>query len=73
MYSTEIANFIGTMQKLNTNEFMLYSVVLLQGCGLMYKIVTWRLGCIKSRKKKETPLDQVVIVGETKKHSITTE
>ena len=70
MYSTELANLIGTMQKLSIDEFMLYSVVLLQGCGLMYKIVTWRLGC---RKKKETPLDQVVIVGETKKHSITTE
>ena len=69
MYSTEIANFIGTMQKLNANEFMLYSVVLLQGCGLMYKIVSWRLGC---RKKKVTPLDQVVVV-DGKKHSITTE
>ena len=73
MYSTELANLIRTMQKLSIDEYMLYSFVLLQGCGLMYKVVTWRLGC---RKKKETsvaPLDQVVIVEDTKKHSITTE
>ena len=51
MYSTEIATFLGAMQKLSVDEYMLYSVVFLQGCGLMYKVVMWSLGC---RKKKAT-------------------
>ena len=39
---------------------------LLQGCGLMYKVVMWRLGCRK--KKKVTPndvekqLDRIVVI-----------
>ena len=79
MYSTEIASFLGTMQKISVDEYMLYSVVLLQGCGLMYKVVMWRLGC---RKKKvasndvEKQLGRIVVVqpAESKKvHSITTE
>ena len=84
MYSTEIASFLGSLQKLSVDEYMLYSVVLLQGCGLMYKVVMWRLGCIRSGKKKkvassndvEKQLDRIVVVQpvESKKvHSITTE
>ena len=53
MYSTEIATFLGSLQKLSVDEYMLYSVVLLQGCGLMYKVVMWRLGCTRSGKKKK--------------------
>ena len=86
MYSTEIATFLGAMQKLSVDEYMLYSVVLLQGCGLMYKIVMWRLGCTRSGKKKVAPgndvekqLDRIVVVQpvESKKvskaHAITME
>ena len=82
MYSTEIATFLGSLQKLSVDEYMLYSVVLLQGCGLMYKVVMWRLGCTRSGKKKVTPndvekqLDRIVVVQpvESKKaHSITME
>ena len=86
MYSTEIATFLGAMQKLSVDEYMLYSVVLLQGCGLMYKVVMWRLGCTRSGKKKkvapndvEKQLDRIVVVQpvESKKvsgvHSITME
>ena len=72
MYSTEIASFLGTMQKISVNEYMLYSVVLLQGCGLMYKVVMWRLGCKRNGKKKkvtqdndvEKQLHQIVVVPE---------
>ena len=71
MYSTEIASFLGTMQKISVNEYMLYSVVLLQGCGLMYKVVMWRLGCKRNGKKKvtssddvEKQLDRIVVVPE---------
>ena len=84
MYSTEIASFLGTMQKLSVDEYMLYSIVLLQGCGLMYKVVMWRLGCRK--KKKVTPndvenqLDRIVVIQPGKEvelpkkaHSITME
>ena len=53
MYSTEIASFLGSLQKLSVDEYMLYSIVLLQGCGLMYKVVMWRLGCARSGKKKK--------------------
>ena len=80
MYSTEIASFLGSLEKLSVDEYMLYSIVLLQGCGLMYKVVMWRLGC---RKKKVAPgndvekqLDRIVVVQpvESKKvHSITME
>ena len=83
MYSTEIASFLGTLQKISVDEYMLYSVVLLQGCGLMYKVVMWRLGCGKKKKKKvtldddvEKQLDRIVVVQpvESKKvHSITME
>ena len=82
MYSTEIATFLGTMQKLSVDEYMLYSVVLLQGCGLMYKVIMWRLGCARSGKKNkvahkdpESLLDRVVVVQpvESKKHAITME
>ena len=89
MYSTEIASFLGTMQKISVDEYMLYSVVLLQGCGLIYKVVMWRLGCKRNGKKKkmassddvEKQLDRIVVVQpvETKKiplerrHSITME
>ena len=86
MYSTEIATFLGSLQKLSVDEYMLYSVVLLQGCGLMYKVVMWRLGCTRSGKKKvassndvEKQLDRIVVVQpvESKKvggvHSITME
>ena len=89
MYSTEIASFLGTLQKISVDEYMLYSVVLLQGCGLMYKVVMWRLGCKRNGKKKkvtssddvEKQLDRIVVVQpvETKKiplgrgHSITME
>ena len=85
MYSTEIASFLGSLQKLSVDEYMLYSVVLLQGCGLMYKVVMWRLGCTRSGKKKkkealgndvEKQLDRIVVVQpvESKKvHSITME
>ena len=82
MCSTEIASFLGSLEKLSVNEYMLYSVVLLQGCGLMYKVVMWRLGCTRSGKKKvasndvEKQLGQIVVVQpvESKKvHSITTE
>ena len=83
MYSAEIASFLGTMQKISVNEYMLYSVVLLQGCGLMYKVVMWRLGCKRNKKKpppsyndvekqdntRSTPYDRIVVVQpvETKK------
>ena len=83
MYSTEIATFLGAMQKLSVDEYMLYSIVLLQGCGLMYKVVMWRLGCRKKKKvtikDPESLLDRVVVVQagkaveEPKKHSITTD
>ena len=85
MYSTEIASFLGTMQKISVDEYMLYSVVLLQGCGLIYKVVMWRLGCRRNGKKKkvtssdddvEKQLNRIVVVQpvETKKvHSITME
>ena len=67
MYSTEIASFLGTLQKLSVDEYMLYSVVLLQGCGLMYKVVMWRLGCGKKKKKvtykdPESLIERVVVV-----------
>ena len=66
MYSTEIATFLGTMQKLSVDEYMLYSVVLLQGCGLMYKVVMWRLGCRKKKKvahkDPESFIERVVVV-----------
>ena len=55
MYSTEIASFLGTMQKISVDEYMLYSVVLLQGCGLMYKVIMWRLGCKRNGNKKKAP------------------
>ena len=55
MYSTEIASFLGSMEKLSVNEYMLYSIVLLQGCGIMYKVVMWRLGCKRNGKKKPPP------------------
>ena len=80
MYSTEIATFLGSLQKLSVDEYMLYSVVLLQGCGLMYKVVMWRLGCTRSGKKKkvapgndvEKQLDRIVVVQpvESKKVSV---
>ena len=89
MYSTEIATFLGSLQKLSVDEYMLYSVVLLQGCGLMYKVVMWRLGCGKKKKVApgttlsrsssndvEKQLDRIVVVQpvESKKvHSITME
>ena len=89
MYSTEIASFLGSLEKLSVDEYMLYSIVLLQGCGLMYKVVMWRLGCARSGKKKkkealsndvEKQLDRIVVVQpvESKKvyseaHSITME
>ena len=89
MYSTEIASFLGTMQKISVDEYMLYSVVLLQGCGLMYKVIMWRLGCKRNGKRKKAPPpsyndvekqgDRIVVVpivqpAETKKgHSITME
>ena len=78
MYSTEIATFLGAMQKLSVDEYMLYSVVLLQGCGLMYKVVMWRLGCRRKKQKIKDPeslLDRVVVVqaggavDSQKKHS----
>ena len=53
MYSTEIASFLGTMQKISVDEYMLYSVVLLQGCGLIYKVVMWRLGCKRNGNRKK--------------------
>ena len=70
MYSTEIASFLGSLEKLSVNEYMLYSIVLLQGCGIMYKVVMWRLGCTRSGKKKkitpdnnvEKQLDRIVVV-----------
>ena len=72
MYSTEIASFLGTMQKISVNEYMLYSIVLLQGCGIMYKVVMWRLGCRRNGKKKkvtssndvEKQLNRIVVVPE---------
>ena len=72
MYSTEIASFLGTMQKISVDEYMLYSVVLLQGCGLIYKVVMWRLGCKRNGKKKkvtssddvEKQLNRIVVVPE---------
>ena len=84
MYSTEIASFLGSLEKLSVDEYMLYSIVLLQGCGLMYKVVMWRLGCRRNGKKKkvtssddvEKQLGRIVVVqpAETKKvHSITME
>ena len=84
MYSSEIASFLGSLQKLTVDEYMLYSIVLLQGCGIMYKVVMWRLGCARSGKKKKVTLDddvekqlgRIVVVqpAESKKvHSITTE
>ena len=43
MYSTEIATFLGTMQKLSVDEYMLYSVVFtprmwinVQGCNVAF-------------------------------------
>ena len=78
MYSTEIATFLGSLQKISVDEYMLYSVVLLQGCGLMYKVVMWRLGCRKKKKVTsgndvEKQLDRIVVVQpvESKKHTIT--
>ena len=82
MYSSEIASFLGSLQKLTVDEYMLYSIVLLQGCGIMYKVVMWRLGCTRSGKKKKVTLDddvekqlgRIVVVqpAESKKvHSIT--
>ena len=76
MYSTEIATFLGAMQKLSVDEYMLYSIVLLQGCGLMYKVVMWRLGCRKKKvthKDPESLIERVVVVQpvESKKHAIT--
>ena len=69
MYSTEIASFLGSLQKLSVDEYMLYSIVLLQGCGIMYKVVMWRLGCTRSGKKKkvaykdpESLIERVVVV-----------
>ena len=59
MYSSEIASFLGSLQKLTVDEYMLYSIVLLQGCGIMYKVVMWRLGCRRSGKKKVTLDDDV--------------
>ena len=53
MYSTEIASFLGSLQKISVDEYMLYSVVLLQGCGLMYKVIMWRLGCKRNGNRKE--------------------
>ena len=87
MYSTEIASFLGTMQKISVDEYMLYSVVLLQGCGLIYKVVMWRLGCKRNGKKKkitssdlqyddvEKQLNRIVVVQpvETKKVPIRAE
>ena len=87
MYSSEIASFLGSLQKLTVDEYMLYSIVLLQGCGIMYKVVMWRLGCTRSGKKKKVTLDddvekqlgRIVVVqpAESKKvsgvHSITME
>ena len=89
MYSTEIASFLGTLQKLSVDEYMLYSVVLLQGCGLMYKVVMWRLGCGKKKKvtykDPESLIERVVVVQPGKEvelpkktlsgqaHSITTD
>ena len=78
MYSTELATVFGTMQKLSVDEYMLYSVVFLQSCGLVYKAVMWRLGCRKKQKIKdpESLLDRVVVVqpvDSQKKHSITTD
>ena len=84
MYSTEIASFFGSLEKLSVDEYMLYSIVLLQGCGLMYKVVMWRLGCRRNGKKKKVTLDndvekqlgRIVVVqpAESKKvHSITME
>ena len=55
MYSTEIASFLGTLQKISVDEYMLYSVVLLQGCGLMYKVIMWRLGCKRNGNRKKAP------------------
>ena len=55
MYSTEIASFLGTMQKISVDEYMLYSVVLLQGCGLIYKVIMWRLGCKRNGNRKKAP------------------
>ena len=60
MYSTEIASFLGSLQKLSVDEYMLYSIVLLQGCGIMYKVVMWRLGCRRNGKKKKVTLDDDV-------------
>ena len=67
MYSTEIASFLGSLEKLSVDEYMLYSIVLLQGCGLMYKVVMWRLGCRKKKKVApgndvEKQLDRIVVV-----------
>ena len=84
MYSTEIATFLGSLQKLSVDEYMLYSIVLLQGCGLMYKVVMWRLGCRKKKKvthkDPESLIERVVVVQpvDSKKvsgqaHSITTD
>ena len=55
MYSTEIASFLGSLQKISVDEYMLYSVVLLQGCGLMYKVIMWRLGCKRNGNRKKAP------------------
>ena len=76
MYSTEIASFLGSLQKLSVDEYMLYSIVLLQGCGIMYKVVMWRLGCVKKKKVTsndvEKQLDRIVVVQpvESKKVSV---
>ena len=71
MYSTEIASFLGSLEKLSVNEYMLYSIVLLQCCGIMYKVVMWRLGCKRNGKKKvtssndvEKQLNRIVVVPE---------
>ena len=68
MYSTEIASFLRLLEKLSVNEYMLYSIVLLQCCGLMYKVATWRLGCKRNGEKKvpssndvEKQLHQIVV------------
>ena len=59
MYSTEIASFLGSLQKISVDEYMLYSVVLLQGCGLMYKVIMWRLGCKRNGIEKRRHHHQV--------------
>ena len=45
MYSTEIATFLGSLQKISVDEYMLYSVVLtprlrinVQGCNVAFGV-----------------------------------